>query len=378
MNFAIRGGAVALALLVTGIAPTAESVIERWHLNSFWESETMHGESLFFLEPEAGALATAPLLFAPIEIKSLVHTPTGATFEQGKDYTVDVEKQTITLTADSAIPFTTRADFEPPLGKTGQRYKDDTRDIFFAGGPLFHNLQVEITYTHAADAWTALGGPQPKPTEHLPAFREKLAAKAPVTICLLGDSISAGLDASSTSDTAPLTPPYGTLFSRALEERFGSPVSYTNYSVSGMATPWGIEQAPAVAEKKPDLVIIAFGMNDASGRMTPEQYGANTVAMMEAVRAIHPATSFVLVATMLGNDDWIHAASALYPQYRDTLLTLEGPGVAVADMTTLWTTLLEHKRFADITGNGVNHPNDFGHRAYAQTLLALFGNNPTE
>jgi len=34
--------------------------------------------------------------------------------------------------------------------------------------------------------------------------------------------------------------------------------------------------------------------------------------------------------------------------------------------------MLEHKHDFDLTGNGLNHPNDFGHRLYAQTLLSLF------
>lgn len=37
----------------------------------------------------------------------------------------------------------------------------------------------------------------------------------------------------------------------------------------------------------------------------------------------------------------------------------------------IWTELLKHKNYLDLTGNGVNHPNDFGHRIYAQVLSAL-------
>jgi hypothetical protein len=33
--------------------------------------------------------------------------------------------------------------------------------------------------------------------------------------------------------------------------------------------------------------------------------------------------------------------------------------------------MLDRKRYLDLTGNGVNHPNDFGHRVYAETLLGL-------
>jgi hypothetical protein len=31
----------------------------------------------------------------------------------------------------------------------------------------------------------------------------------------------------------------------------------------------------------------------------------------------------------------------------------------------------ESRHFVDVTGNGVNHPNDYGHRLYAQAILAL-------
>jgi hypothetical protein len=33
--------------------------------------------------------------------------------------------------------------------------------------------------------------------------------------------------------------------------------------------------------------------------------------------------------------------------------------------------MLKYKRDWDLTGNGVNHPNDFGHRVYAQVLSTL-------
>lgn len=377
MRCPLRILVIPFLLLGAPSATCAESTIAQWHLDPFWQGTTMHGESLFFLEPNADEAATAPLLFLPDEILSVVHPPTGTTFEEGRDFTLDKEQGLLTLTPDSRIPYTTRAEFEPPVGKSGQLYRDETRDIFFGAGPFFHNLQVEITYTHAPDAWTTLGGPIPESaTTLLPTVMARLGQEKSLTLCLLGDSISAGLDASSMSDSKPNTPPYGDLVAQGLEARFGTSVNYTNFSVSGKATPWGIEQAAAVAEKKPDLVIIAFGMNDASGRMTPAQFQTNTKGIMEAIRAIHPDTAFILVASMLGNTEWKHAAGELYPQYRDALKELEGANVAIADLTSIWTTFLHRKRFVDITGNGVNHPNDFGHRVYAEVILALFGDGP--
>jgi hypothetical protein len=60
-----------------------------------------------------------------------------------------------------------------------------------------------------------------------------------------------------------------------------------------------------------------------------------------------------------------------FPLYRDALKKLCGPDIVLADMTSMWDALLKRKSFYDLTGNGVNHPNDFGHMVYAQTLLAL-------
>jgi hypothetical protein len=47
------------------------------------------------------------------------------------------------------------------------------------------------------------------------------------------------------------------------------------------------------------------------------------------------------------------------------------PGVALADMTSIWEEFFKRKKDADLTGNGVNHPNDFGHRVYAQVISTL-------
>jgi hypothetical protein len=45
--------------------------------------------------------------------------------------------------------------------------------------------------------------------------------------------------------------------------------------------------------------------------------------------------------------------------------------VALVDMTAVWEEQLQAKEMFDLTGNGLNHPNDFGHRLYAQGVLEL-------
>jgi acyl-CoA thioesterase-1 len=77
------------------------------------------------------------------------------------------------------------------------------------------------------------------------------------------------------------------------------------------------------------------------------------------------------VSSMLPNEECNWANPGLILAYRDALKPLAEPGVAIADLSAVWQELLKHKPYLDFTGNGVNHPNDFGHRIYADTLAAL-------
>jgi hypothetical protein len=92
--------------------------------------------------------------------------------------------------------------------------------------------------------------------------------------------------------------------------------------------------------------------------------------MIDSIRAGSPETEFMLVATMLGNAEW-GMPMEQFPLYRDALKELCGPGIVLADLTSVWEELLKRKSFYDLTGNGVNHPNDFGHAIYAQVITAL-------
>ena len=186
----------------------------------------------------------------------------------------------------------------------------------------------------------------------------------------MGDSISTGCNASGWAKTAPFQPPYQDLLVLNLQAVYGAPVTLQNLAVGGTDTAWGLANIGQVIQAQPDLVILAFGMNDAAGRPAPE-YQANIRAMIDAVSKSCPEAEFILVATMLGNKDWTTLRHERFPQYRDALAELCRPGVALADMTSIWTELLKHKQDWDLTGNGVNHPNDFGHRLYAQVLSAL-------
>lgn len=229
-------------------------------------------------------------------------------------------------------------------------------------------MQTFVTYATMSHDW-----PVQMPTfdvQTLPRTIQKLRSGAAISVVLLGDSISTGCNASGWADGAPYQPAYPTLLQQHLEASYTSKVTLTNLSAGGTATPWGLTMIEQVTEPQPDLVILAFGMNDSAGR-SAEEYGRNMAAIISKTREALPNAEFILVASMLGNRDWVLLKHDVFPQYRDQLAQLCEPGVALADMTSVWTEFLKRKNDRDLTGNGVNHPNDFGHRVYAQVLSAL-------
>jgi acyl-CoA thioesterase-1 len=341
-------------------------------LTPFWRATEIR-EPLFFIRGTHGETPKCQLLFKPKEVLAVRSATRDKTFEARKDYVVDLVTGTIELPTGSRISVTTYEQMYPlmtsKLPKIARQGGDRTRGIFFGEGAVYHNLQVEVTYRFEPGQWK---GPTPKYAgKSLPKTEAKLKAKQPVTLMLCGDSISAGANASLLTKAPPGCPDYGKLTSLALEHHFGSKVTFINHAVGGWTSGNGLQQAKDqhVGKTKPDLVVIAFGMNDVFQRNVAV-YEANIRGLMEAIRADAPDAEFILVASMLGNAEW-GMPMEQFRLYRDALAKLCGPGVVLADMTSMWEALLKRKRFYDLTGNGVNHPNDFGHCVYAQTLLAL-------
>ncbi|MCC6696631.1 MAG: SGNH/GDSL hydrolase family protein [Candidatus Hydrogenedentes bacterium] len=360
-------------LMAVNAQEAAWGTMTQW-LAPIWEGDTMHGESVLFVQETPETRPKAALLFPAETIISVIQTYTGMQYVEGKDFALTEDKTGLVLPEGSRILSRTREELYPPKDSPNSypAKRDSDRHMLFGEGHYFHDQQVEVTYTHKAGLWQERGAYVPAAaTNELVKTRAKLSAREPVTVILLGDSISAGGNATGMNGAAPFVPSFGWLVAHGLRAQYGTPVTFKNFAVGGKATPWGIEVAPEIAKEKPDLAIIAFGMNDASGRLDTPVYLANTKTIMDSFRATNPDTEFILVATMTGNPEWTASSYEHYEAYREGLKTLAGPGVAVADMTSMWEELLKHKEYVSFTGNGVNHPNDMGHRLYAQVILAL-------
>ncbi|MCA9124414.1 MAG: SGNH/GDSL hydrolase family protein [Planctomycetaceae bacterium] len=355
---------------------SAQSTLDKeWQYNPsllrpFWQGDTVEKETALFIRNEVTSEGRASVLFPITRVLSVSNSAGDKTYEEGRDYVWRAGSREIILPAGSRIVSQTPQDLRRPA--KSQKYelthRDGNGEIFFGAMLEYHEMQTSITYEHAIEPWD---GSRPKfAVEVLPRTIDRLRRKKALSIVLLGDSISTGCNASGWANGKPFQPAYPELLREHLEVSYGSKVTLTNLSVGGTSTPWGVTMVDQVVAHHPQLVILAFGMNDSAGR-SAEEYKANTKVMVDRIRESLPDTEFILVASMLGNRDWIRLKHEVFPQYRDALADLCEPGIALADLTSMWSEFLKRKRDWDLTGNGVNHPNDFGHRVYAQVLSTL-------
>lgn len=344
---------------------------DRWHLKApFWESSVVHGESLFFVQEAAGQLPWSNLLLSPSRITKVSLANGLQTFEEGQDFQVNLALGRLELPAGSRIPFVEAEELFPPLDSArgiDHLAGNSDRKVLFDNQRWFHDQQVEVTYS-SSEQWQ---GYRPEFADvSLRRTIDKLRKGEPLTIAVTGDSITYGLNASKLGGGEPQMPAYPDLVASGLESSYRSEVKLVNNAVSGWRLEQGLEHLDGLLASKPDLMIIAFGMNHFGSR-DADGFKKSLEAMLDRIRGADKNIEVILVAPMHGNRDWVHTPADQFGLHRDVLASFVGPNIALADLTTLWGQMLERKRFVDLTGNGVNHPNDFGHCIYASVILGL-------
>ena len=348
----------ALSRLASLVPPVPASMTDA----PFWRASIITNEPVLFVQEADQPMATARLAFTPTVPPQLTFPDQLQRAEPGRDYVWEPGARLLTLTTNSRLPFRTGAELAPPPGSP-----HTMMGVLFYEGRYFHDLQCQVSYPHGS-TWPASALPSAA-TNVLPRTRQRLAARQPVKIVALGDSITEGYNASGFRQTLapPFQPPYPELLADLLTRRFAAPVAVANLGRAGTQAGWGRDQVARVAAEHPDLVVLAFGMNHSE----PAPNFAKTMSVLLAdVQAACPAAEVILVAPMTGNPKGFPPER--FTAYRDALRDLANrPQVALADVTTPWLELLQRKPFADLSGNHINHPNDFGHRLYADVIGEL-------
>ena len=342
----------------------------------FWRMNTMYRESTCMIVREDGSV-TAKLAFKPTRIIAVEDNSLTVVFEEGKDYTWDGETNTLVWVEGSSIPFFTKNDIE---GKREDGTQVDAYPAFdelgrsrfgnalYCVSEFLYSRQIAVTYEYEYGSWDGYVAPYQGDT--IPKTMAKLKAGEETTVFFYGDSIFTGCDSSAMYNRAPNQESFPAFTKQVLEATYGGRVKLYNPSVGGQNSVWGKDNAKELVcdRAQPDLVVIGFGMNDGDkqGRSTAR----NVEKIITNIREVYPDCEFIVVACMVPNATagFLSTQDQLPKAYADLAEKLEG--VAFVDMFTPHAKLLEQKDFISMSGNNINHPNDWLIRVYAMQILS--------
>lgn len=344
-------GVVALLWAVTLMLPMSGSALTdagtRWMID----------ESVVLVGGQPAYLAHLPAVGSAVLVRG--GAPSGSrsvVYVEGVDYDLDRAEGALRRRAGSRIP-----DWRghPFYGANDFDHKRAAEEGF-SSSPFL----LSVDYAYVPDpGWPRQADQRP----WLARSRAKLAAGGPFTMVALGDSITEGADASQPSRV------FWRRYAAQLSERYpAARITAVGVATQGDTTRVGLARwASGVLPERPDLVLVAFGMNDhILGGIEPAEFEANLVELVRRIRSGTRA-DVVLVSTFPPNPRWHFASHRMGEYAAATARAADAAGCAYADVYHNWLSETARKKPEDLLANAVNHPTDYGHWIYAQVLAAL-------
>ena len=342
-------------------------------MRRLWNGEEVFEESgMFAASDRLGLLCPATkILWVSAHCENTVYEA-GRDFicVPGSDELIRPAGSHIPLVPDSILRPTADLRLHPHPQANAIANAVDGGNLMFCNRNEIALRQVDVSYIRIGQGFVSGIDRQ---LSRLPRTRARLAAGQSLRVTLIGDSISEGYNATEFVKSAPYAPPYMKQVCMELAGRYRAEVPLTNRALAST----GIQYAEKIADRwcgdRPDLLVVAYGMNNFSN--TPVE---DFIAMLEEIiakgKAASPEMEFLVVTPMTGNPQWrptVPGPDAIYAQAMRDFVAGQGPETALADVQMVWRKILERKKFYDLTGNGVNHPNDYGHRIYASVILEV-------
>lgn len=343
-------------------------------MRPIWKPGMLTDETFFFISGVNGTPSRAKMLFTPQKILSAKRYCEDGKVEEyklGKDFIVkDGEIEICEGSKIEVYPEEYMYTSDPQKAKElkmTMKFNPINGWGLFHEGQWFGSRDIRITYTHDGSNWNYEKFGTKFDKNLLPKTLKKLKAKKPLRICVYGDSIASGANSTANDFRNPFQPTWANLIGMALRDYYDyDEIDVINRSLGGSGSQWGLEHAADnAAPDKPDLVILAFGMNDPLNALERTTY---IKKLMEKFRAENPDAEFIIVTQMMANEKWMDPQR--HDAYIDSDKNLETQGIAVADVRSIHKYLLKTKGYTDMTGNNVNHPNDFLIRVYAQVIAS--------
>ncbi len=352
------------------------------YLRPVWKSGEVYRETVAMIR--LGGRCEGNLLYTPSEILQVVSYDGKIKYEQGKDYVIDGKK--LSVTENSRIPTAEWSLFFHECREQAQNEHDsgelklcldpiETSDgryitLMALDNPEYvTKWQLAVTY-RTCGRWE--GYVPDSKISMLPKVYGKFKKREQVNILLYGDSISCGYDCSGFYGFNPGQPVWPRIMVDGLVEHYGAPIELKNVSVGGTNTDWAIDNVKErVFNYSPDLVVLGFGMNE---RCCGSVFLDKTRRLIETIGKGCPEAEYVIIATTLPNPVVSEPAEKFQQyqgEYAEHLKRLEKTGVVVADVQSVQNEIMRHKPYIDLTGNWLNHPNDYLARIQAQVVTEV-------
>lgn len=314
------------------------------------------GESLVLAKQIPGMLCFDNIVPSSIVVRStyLPNQENTFVYEQGRDYVVNYNLGTIARSPMSRIPDYSTNVLYGVKNFQHEKYPNYENHIFF----------VWVDYE------TTNGHPFAEKNDQsalLPKAGAKLRAGGPFKIIAFGDSITAGADVID-EDLC-----YCNRYARLLQERFPkAQVTFENGATGGDSTVQGLKRLEdKVLSRNPDLVLVAFGMNDHNTSGVPiDAFRKNLTTIVNTVRE-RTGAEVILISTYPPNPEWRYGTHQMDKYAKTTEQTASELKCAYADVNSTWMNVLRRKDYSSMLANNINHPSYFGHWLYYKVLEAI-------
>ena len=361
------------------------SYTDEQRITPFWSSNIMYNECLSMEENNGGNII-GKLLFVPTRIISVVDAKLQNEYVEGKDYRWIEGTNQIEWLEGSSIPYFYNGALSG-LKENGTPVNDypnwdsEARcrlaGVLYCAEKFLWEKQIAVTYEYDQSQVEANGIVYTQQqSDRLPNTTQKLANNESLKVLFYGDSIFAGGDASSGRGREPMMPTMDVLMAEYLRTISSGTITFDNISVGG----WTVENGLAALQPGGyagkdysqysgyDLLMLSFGMNNAG--TSADSFKATTQEIVETIKEKNPNIEVILVSCICPNP----AAAGFYgnQQYFGAALQelADENGYAFVDMFAVHKKILEFKNYSATTGNGINHPNDWLIRIYAQNILS--------
>ncbi len=342
--------------------------VERY-TKKYWNAsdKIVYNESFFVMENEDGSVEPIQLMYDIDRIVSVQNSYLNKEYVYGVDYTLE-DGKLIILPDGGITPYKYSHVYK---NTAGSGWWEMLEGGYVYGGQhaMFMTGYLNITYTYSDNSTISLA-PEAK-GYLLNRVLTKLENGETVKTLAVGDSITGGANCSSSSDVN--AEPYADIWHEMAAKKLqllypDATIEHSSIYQGGATAQFCVEKIDEIVAADPDLIIIEFGTNDCMQGDPASLYIQTLQAAIAAIQENLPDCDIILTPPSISNTqifplEWFDA-------YADALYALEEEGVAVADITSMMRELLTRKRYLDMTGDNLCHPNDFISRLFAQVIVA--------